>query len=46
MQAHLLADLGLEDASVNIKAKTSERLGFAGRGEGIEVHAVVMLTSD
>ena len=46
MQAHVLADLDLQDGCVNIKAKTSERLGFAGRGEGIEVHAVVMLTSD
>lgn len=44
MQNNLSADLGLAPDAVNIKAKTSERLGFAGRGEGIEVHAVVMLT--
>jgi 2-C-methyl-D-erythritol 2,4-cyclodiphosphate synthase len=39
----MAADLGVTPAQVNVKAKTSERLGFAGRGEGIEAHAVVML---
>jgi 2-C-methyl-D-erythritol 4-phosphate cytidylyltransferase/2-C-methyl-D-erythritol 2,4-cyclodiphosphate synthase len=43
MVANLAADLGVAPAQVNVKAKTSERLGFAGRGEGIEAHAVVML---
>lgn len=43
MQANLRADLGLAEGCVNIKAKTSERLGFAGRGEGIEAHAAVLL---
>jgi 2C-methyl-D-erythritol 2,4-cyclodiphosphate synthase len=28
---------------VNLKAKTTERLGFAGRGEGIEAQAVASL---
>ena len=43
MQAHLAADLDLDPGAVNVKAKTSEKLGFAGRGEGIEAHAVLML---
>jgi 2-C-methyl-D-erythritol 4-phosphate cytidylyltransferase/2-C-methyl-D-erythritol 2,4-cyclodiphosphate synthase len=43
MQQHLSADLGVGLHQVNVKAKTSERLGFAGRGEGIEAHAVVLL---
>jgi 2-C-methyl-D-erythritol 2,4-cyclodiphosphate synthase len=43
MVAHVSGDLGVSTAQVNVKAKTSERLGFAGRGEGIEAHAVVML---
>lgn len=45
MVNHLAADLGLAPGQVNVKAKTSERLGFAGRGEGIEAHAVVMIAS-
>jgi 2-C-methyl-D-erythritol 4-phosphate cytidylyltransferase/2-C-methyl-D-erythritol 2,4-cyclodiphosphate synthase len=43
MVGHVASDLGLQTGQVNVKAKTSERLGFAGRGEGIEAHAVVML---
>ncbi|MFN7644581.1 MAG: 2-C-methyl-D-erythritol 2,4-cyclodiphosphate synthase [Burkholderiales bacterium] len=39
----IAADLGLPASSVNVKAKTSERLGYAGRGEGISAQAVVML---
>ena len=35
--------LGVEPGCVNIKAKTTERLGFAGRGEGIEAQAVALL---
>ena len=45
MRANLAADLDLDPGSVNVKAKTSEKLGFAGRGEGIEAHAVVLLMS-
>lgn len=44
MTANIAADLGLETAQVNIKAKTSERLGFVGREEGIAADAVALLT--
>ncbi len=43
MQQHLAEDLGLAADAVNIKATTTEGLGYAGRGEGISAHAVVLL---
>ncbi len=39
----IAADLGVPAGCVNVKAKTSERLGYAGRGEGISAEAVVLL---
>jgi 2-C-methyl-D-erythritol 4-phosphate cytidylyltransferase / 2-C-methyl-D-erythritol 2,4-cyclodiphosphate synthase len=44
MVATIAADLGLAIDRVNVKAKTAERLGYEGRGEGISAQAVVMLT--
>ena len=43
MVQHLSQDLSLPVTAVNVKAKTSERLGYAGRGEGISAQAVVVL---
>jgi 2-C-methyl-D-erythritol 2,4-cyclodiphosphate synthase len=46
MVANIAADLGIAPECVNIKGKTSEKLGFAGRGEGIAAQAVALLTRD
>ncbi len=43
MIQNIATDLGIAPESVNIKATTTEKLGFAGREEGIAAHAVVLL---
>ncbi|MGZ8272916.1 MAG: 2-C-methyl-D-erythritol 2,4-cyclodiphosphate synthase [Burkholderiaceae bacterium] len=46
MRASIAADCGVDNGSVSIKGKTSEKLGYAGRGEGIAAQAVVLLLGD
>lgn len=43
MIVNIAADLRLAPTRINIKAKTTERLGFTGRGEGIAAEAVVLI---
>jgi 2-C-methyl-D-erythritol 2,4-cyclodiphosphate synthase len=44
MRENIAADLGMAVADVNVKAKTAEKLGAIGRGEGIAAEAVVLIT--
>jgi 2-C-methyl-D-erythritol 2,4-cyclodiphosphate synthase len=46
MCAVVAAECGVDAGAVNIKGKTSEKLGYAGRGEGIAAQAVVLLLAD
>ena len=46
MRKSIAADCGVDESAVNIKGKTSEKLGYAGRGEGIAAHAAVLLLGD
>jgi 2-C-methyl-D-erythritol 2,4-cyclodiphosphate synthase len=41
--SNLAADLGVEARFINVKATTTERLGFIGRGEGLAALACVLL---
>ena len=43
MVANIAADLGIAPDRVNVKAKTTERLGFTGRGEGIAAEAIALM---
>lgn len=43
MRRNIAKVLGTEVSKVNVKAKTNEKMGFIGRGEGIAAFAVVTL---
>lgn len=46
MRELLAEDMHIAIAAINIKATTTEKLGFTGREEGIAAHAVVLLQRD
>jgi 2-C-methyl-D-erythritol 4-phosphate cytidylyltransferase/2-C-methyl-D-erythritol 2,4-cyclodiphosphate synthase len=46
MQANLARCCRVDLQAINIKATTTEKMGYTGRGEGIAAHAVVLLWSD
>ena len=43
MQKNIAEALGVDKGAINVKATTTEKLGFEGRGEGISAMAVVLI---
>jgi 2-C-methyl-D-erythritol 2,4-cyclodiphosphate synthase len=43
MKTNIAEDLAVFVDQVNVKATTTEKLGFSGREEGIAVHAVIIV---
>lgn len=46
MRSNLATDLGVNVEHINVKATTTEQLGFTGRGEGVAAQVAVMLIKD
>jgi 2-C-methyl-D-erythritol 2,4-cyclodiphosphate synthase len=46
MIAHIAEDLAMPAGDINIKAKTAEKLGFIGRGEGIVAEVVCLIAQE
>jgi 2-C-methyl-D-erythritol 2,4-cyclodiphosphate synthase len=46
MRVLLASDLAVSQNDVNVKATTTEKLGFVGRKEGVEAHAVVLIANE
>ena len=46
MRSNIAENLGCRQTQINLKATTTEQLGFVGREEGIATHAVVLLQPD